>query len=218
MEIERINEHTVKFFVSYVDIEDRGFEREEIWYSRERSEELFWDMMDEVYHKEKFSMEGPLWIQVQAMEAGLEVIVTKAQFSKDGEKLELPLNDDNHIDIPVDDAMSEMVDTPTSSTSTEAKDEDTLDFVIRFNDLEDAIQLSHRFQFPTLHNELYSYDNNYYLYVMFNDDDEEEVQDNSLSLLLEYGTDSRVSVHRLQEYGNRLFTENALNQLKTYFQ
>ncbi|MED4798112.1 adaptor protein MecA, partial [Priestia megaterium] len=29
MEIERINENTVKFFVTYVDIEERGFDRNE---------------------------------------------------------------------------------------------------------------------------------------------------------------------------------------------
>lgn len=52
MEIERINEHTVKFYMSYGDIEDRGFDREEIWYNRERSEELFWEVMDEVHEEE----------------------------------------------------------------------------------------------------------------------------------------------------------------------
>ena len=31
MEIERINENTVKFFLSYIDIEERGFTREEVW-------------------------------------------------------------------------------------------------------------------------------------------------------------------------------------------
>ena len=50
MEIERINEHTVKFYISYHDIEERGFDREEIWYNRDRSEELFWEMMDEGLH------------------------------------------------------------------------------------------------------------------------------------------------------------------------
>ena len=40
-DIERINDHTMKFFITYIDIEDRGFNREEIWYDRERSEELF---------------------------------------------------------------------------------------------------------------------------------------------------------------------------------
>lgn len=67
MEIERINDDTVKFYISYIDIEERGFDREEIWYSRERSEEL-WEMMDEVHQEEEFMIEGPLWIQVQALE------------------------------------------------------------------------------------------------------------------------------------------------------
>src|SRR5699024_7127957 len=102
MEIERINDNTVKFYISYLDIEDRGFEREEIWYNRERSEQLFWQMMEEVNFKEDFTIEGPLWIQVQAMEKGLEITVTKAQLSNNGENIELPLEDDNTIDIPVD--------------------------------------------------------------------------------------------------------------------
>src|SRR5574342_130110 len=72
MEIERINENTVKFYISYGDIEERGFDREEIWYNRERSEELFWEMMDEVHGEEEFVVEGPLWIQVQALEKGLD--------------------------------------------------------------------------------------------------------------------------------------------------
>lgn len=96
MEIERINEHTVKFYMSYGDIEDRGFDREEIWYNRERSEELFWEVMDEVHDEEEFAVEGPLWIQVQALDKGLEIIVTKAQLSKDGQKLELPIPEDKN--------------------------------------------------------------------------------------------------------------------------
>src|SRR5690625_6568829 len=87
MEIERINENTIKFYISYLDIEDRGFNREEIWYNRERSEQLFWQVMDEAGSEEAFDIEGPLWIQVQAMEKGLEITVTKAQLSKDGEDI-----------------------------------------------------------------------------------------------------------------------------------
>lgn len=100
MDIERINEHTVKFYISYFDIEERGFDREEIWYNRERSEELFWEMMDEIHEEEDFPIEGPLWIQVQANDKGLEVVVTKAQLSKDGQKLELPITDGKMKDFP----------------------------------------------------------------------------------------------------------------------
>ena len=45
MDIERVNEHTLKLFITYRDIEDRGYSREEIWYNRAKGEELFWDMM-----------------------------------------------------------------------------------------------------------------------------------------------------------------------------
>src|SRR5699024_10505638 len=84
MEIERINENTVKFYISYLDIENLGFEKEEIYYNRERSEQLFWYMMDEVNFKEDLSVEGPLWIQVQSMDKGLEIVVTRARVSKGG--------------------------------------------------------------------------------------------------------------------------------------
>src|SRR5699024_12540870 len=93
MEIERINENTVKFYISYLDIENHGFEKEEIWYNRERSEQLFWHMMDEVNFKEDFSVEAPLWIQVQAMDKGLVIVVKKAKVSKDDERIQFPIED-----------------------------------------------------------------------------------------------------------------------------
>lgn len=64
MDIERINENTVKFYISYIDIEKRGFSRDEIWFNRDKSEELFWEMMDEINDESDFEVEGPLWIQV----------------------------------------------------------------------------------------------------------------------------------------------------------
>src|SRR5699024_3766451 len=100
MEIERVNDYTIKLYIYYRDIEERGFNREEIWYNRERGEELFWEMMDEANEHDDFEMDGPLWIQVQAFDKGLEVVVTKAQFTQDGARLELPISDSKHIEIP----------------------------------------------------------------------------------------------------------------------
>ncbi|MGJ0375998.1 adaptor protein MecA, partial [Listeria monocytogenes] len=31
MEIERINEDTIKFYISYLDLEERGFNQEDVW-------------------------------------------------------------------------------------------------------------------------------------------------------------------------------------------
>ena len=228
MEIERINENTVKFYITYRDIEDRGFDREEIWYNRERSEELFWEMMDEVYHKEEFSVEGPLWIQVQALEKGLEVIVTKAQLSKDGQKLELPISEDKQIDLPVDEKIESLFDQQMNTQdhtsddmfqNDELQEEDEeLRFIIAFNDFEDVVNLSHHFNPEGIFNSLYHFEGRYLLYIGFEDDRyTEEEQDDLLSQMLEYGFESQLSIHRVQEYGKEIMSSNALEQIKEYF-
>jgi adapter protein MecA 1/2 len=223
MEIERINEHTVKFYITYGDIEDRGFDREEIWYNRERSEELFWEMMDEVHHHEEFSVEGPLWIQVQALEKGIEVIVTKAQISKDGQNFELSVADDKALDLPVDDKIESLLDqhfqtkNKTKIDAEEIIDTESLQFLVRFHDFEDVISLSHRVNLEDVQNSLFVYENYYYLYVEFNEDVLEEKLDNMLSLVLEYGHESQLTIHRIEEYGKKIIEENALKVVNQHF-
>ncbi|MBM7659751.1 adapter protein MecA 1/2 [Bacillus mesophilus] len=223
MEIERINEHTVKFYITYGDIEERGFDREEIWYNRERSEELFWEMMDEVHHQEEFSVEGPLWIQVQALEKGIEVIVTKAQISKDGQNFELSVAEDKDLDLPVDDKIESLLD-QHFQTKNKAKidteeiiDTDSLQFLVRFRDFEDVISLSHRVKLEDVQNSLFVYENSYYLYVEFNEEMQEENLDNILSLVLEYGHESQLTIHRIEEYGKKIIEENALVIVNQHF-
>ncbi|AIF66081.1 adaptor protein MecA [Terribacillus saccharophilus] len=220
MEIERINENTIKFFISYIDIEDRGFDKEDIWYNRERSEQLFWQMMDEVNYKEDFSVDGPLWIQVQAMDKGLEIVVTKAQLSKDGESLELNV-DDKTIQSSVEEKVDSVLEEKFGShqQDSEEEDEEELSFVIQFRDFEDVIQLSHYFEETYgIENRLFHYKDKYMLYVEFDDtilgdDDQEDV----LSQILEFGYDSQITIYRLEEYGKVIFAEDALTNVKQYF-
>ncbi|SHG80641.1 adaptor protein MecA [Ornithinibacillus halophilus] len=224
MEIERINENTVKFYISYVDIEDRGFEREEIWYNRERSEQLFWQMMDEVNYKEDFHVEGPLWIQVQAMEKGLEIIVTKAQLSKNGDNLELPTEDGNTIDIPVDEKVENILEEKFGKdlhTEELLEDDDSnLWIIVKFNEFEDVIQLSHSFQgdVDMIEETLYHYQDDYYLYLEFTEATiDEDVQEDIISRVLEYAEDSDKTIHVLEEYGKKIFESTTFKQVRSYF-
>ena len=218
MEIERINEHTVKFYISYVDIEERGFDREEIWYNRERSEELFWEMMDEINEEEDFPMEGPLWIQVHANDKGLEVVVTRAQLSKDGQKLELPIMDDKLKEIPVDENIESLLDKHFNSSGSSHFEEDEtveLQFVLKFQDFEDLIALS-KHHLEGFQNSLYVYEQQYYLFIEFFDAEDERVED-LLSIILEYGQESKMTIHVLDEYGQLIMKDNALEQIKSHF-
>ncbi|MBM7647539.1 adapter protein MecA 1/2 [Bacillus ectoiniformans] len=219
MEIERINDNTVKFYISYIDIEERGFDREEIWYNRDRSEELFWDMMEEIHDEEDFTVDGPLWIQVQALDKGLEILVTQANVTKDGQRIELPLPGDKYRDFPVDERLEDLLDEHFQEDSSDKnKKEPSLEFLLAFHDFEDLISLSKRNDLEEMKTQLYAFENKYYLYVEFPEDlfDEESI-DNSLSVLLEYAYESGMSVHRLQEYGKCVMEDNVFETVRKYF-
>ncbi|MRH43391.1 adaptor protein MecA [Aquibacillus halophilus] len=225
MEIERINENTVKFYISYLDIEDRGFDREEIWYNREKSEQLFWQVMDEVnYNEDDFNIDGPLWIQVQALDKGLEIVVTKAQISKDGQNLELPTENGKTIDMPVDEKIESLLEDKFGSDHKDEEENDNedeidLSFILSFADFEDVIQLSHYFpKIEGLTDSLYHFENKYLLLLQFDEEQlTDEEQENILSQMLEFGHESSMTIFRLEEYGKTIFSTDALSETKKYF-
>ena len=221
MEIERINENTVKFYISYVDIESRGFEREEIWYNRERSEQLFWQMMDEVNYKEDFPVEGPLWIQVQALEKGLEIIVTKAQISNE-HSLESLEDVEDLIDLTIsektkEDIMNELDEADIEDD--ELDSDENVKLVTYFDDFENVIALSHYFQ-AKYENEvdtaLYYYDDKYYLFVEMNTT-LYDVQEDLLSQILEFSSEANVTSYILSEYGKTVIANNVFANIREHF-
>ncbi|MBC1458758.1 adaptor protein MecA [Listeria newyorkensis] len=216
MEIERINENTIKFYISYMDLEERGFNHEEIWYDREKSEELFWDMMDELKYEDEFSPDGPLWIQVQALKHGLEVLVTKANLGKGESGFEINMDQADELAEERIEKLLEEHFTPAKIT--EGGDKDTLEFILQFREFEDLITLSKATGLDQLSTKLYHYKDNYYLYVEFPEAkfDEKNI-DNVVSILLEYGDETNLTGYVLDEYAKVIFDDPALPQVKKYF-
>ncbi len=221
MDIERINENTVKFYISYIDIEKRGFSRDEIWFNRDKSEELFWEMMDEINDESDFEVEGPLWIQVHAMDKGLEVTVTRAQVNRDGKKVDSPFEMDEKSQYFSN--MSESSSEEQSfdeynglfPDSTEPQNE----FTFFVNDFEDLISLAKATDLPSyVETSLFAYKERYYLYVKADAElmNEEEVE-NMVSILSEYTARSSVTVHRMKEYGKEIMADEVFEQVRKYF-
>ncbi len=217
MEIERINENTVKFFLSYMDIEERGFTREEVWYNRDKSEELFWEMMDEVNDEAEFEVEGPLWIQVHAMSGGIEVTVTRAQVSEDGEPTESPFG----VDDPkkLFQQHNEMFDNDESETSAMSNGPfEWTDNMFVFNEFDDLIPLAARATGYAAKTSLYSFEGNYYIYLEYDDETMEDARKSDLySVLSEFGVPSNMTIHRLEEYGNLVMDTDVFSTIQTYF-
>ncbi len=206
LKIERVNDNTVKFFITYTDIERRGFARDEIWYNRERGEQLFWQMMDEANEKESISFEGPLWIQVQAFEKGLEVTVTIAKTSVDGEQV-----DEEELDSLLRSAMSDAEEKETELSQ---------DVLFETTDFEHIIALSQYAEAPVfeeLNTSLYQKDGLYLLHLHFKDATEVEEQENVMSLIAEYLNFSEQTIHPVAEYGKTIIAEDVFTFVRSHF-
>ena len=220
MEIERINEHTIKFFISYVDVEERGFNREDIWFNREKSEELFWEMMDEVHQKEDFSFDGPLWIQVQALEKGLEVVVTKAQITKDGTRFEIPFPDEKLKDLTVSEHLEELLDHyfTYDDNKVDVYKEESIQVIVEFNDIEDVIEFARLSWLDHITTKLLHFQDKYYLATDFPFEylTEEEIED-FISIMLEYSNEAPFTLAYLEEYGKVIIADDVQTVLREHF-
>ena len=215
MEIERINENTVKFYLSYGDIEARGFSKEDVWYNRDKSEELFWDMMDELGDDTEFEVEGPLWIQVNAMNEGIEVIVTRAHLPKSEETSQFPfgIEDPEELFDPIFDAIND----------TEEDSEEELqikDKLFVFDEFDEVIPLASKMisledQFDS---QLYAFEDRYYLNLRFDFSLVEKKRAKDIaSMVTEYGTASKMSIHRIHEYGTVVMESDVFEQITKHF-
>ncbi|MBQ5153052.1 adaptor protein MecA [Macrococcoides caseolyticum] len=218
MRIERVNESTLKFYLTYTDIEARGFKRDDLWTSRKKGEEFFWSVMEEVNEEEDFFFDGPLWIQVHAFDKGIEVVVTKSK----NDDLQLPEDDsDLNIDEKVNDFINNSMhsDSELRDLLMRASEESTEQFfIVHFDDLEDVIQFSyHNYEDVDIEDLLYMYEGKYYYYVEFDDHMSEDAIHSYIAHMLEYANETQISHEQLDEYGKIVMSHNVKRQVKQYF-
>lgn len=214
MDIERINENTLKLFITYSDIEARGYSREEIWYNRSKGEELFWDVISEVNTEDYFDLDGPIWIHINASEIGLEVVVTRANFGQDPESSHGSFGDANDLDSQHD-LMDDELFPPLPK---EMQEEVTLeDARFRFKDIDELIPLAKRAVALRVPSALYKFENYYYLYIDFKHFDNIEEAKDIIALCKEYLVPSNMTIHRLVEYGEVIMEEDCFETVLKYF-
>lgn len=131
--------------------------------------------------------------------------------SKDGQKLELPIPEDKKQHV-AEESLDALLD---DFQKEEQAEEQKLQFVLKFDDFEDLISLS-KMSVSGCQTTLYSHENRYYLFVDFNELPDEEVE-NQLSILLEYASESKMTIHMLKEYGKLIAADHALHTIKKHF-
>ncbi|MDI7742861.1 adaptor protein MecA [Lysinibacillus fusiformis] len=215
MDIERVNENTIKLFITYRDIEDRGYSREEIWYNRAKGEELFWDMIGEINTEDYFDLDGPIWIHVNASEHGLEVIVTRANINSDGESNSLLSSFEEHRDAAHKNLDDSIFD---------AFDDDEINHLglnnialYKFKDIDEIIPVANRLVSFGVSSSLYKYEKYYYLAVDFSNLEDNHERQNIKSIINEYLGASKMSIYRIQEYGETIMEQDCFETVIQFF-
>ena len=235
MRIERVDDTTVKLFITYSDIEARGFNREDLWTNRKRGEEFFWSMMDEINEEEDFVVEGPLWIQVHAFEKGVEVTISK---SKNEDAMNMSDEDTNdQFDDQVNELLAQTLDgednleelfeqrNQQKKAEQQAKNQRThkranvRTVIVKFDDLEHVINYAYHNNQNTDEFEdlLYMIDNHYYYSVHFDDSVSQETINDSYSQLLEFAYPTDKTEVYLNDYAKIIMSHNVTSQVRRYF-
>lgn len=76
MRIERISTDQFKIFLTFDDLIERGFTREDLWHDASNVRTLFSDMMYEASSELGMEFEGMLLVQVHLMQAqGMHILL-----------------------------------------------------------------------------------------------------------------------------------------------
>jgi len=191
MRIERLSNDQFTIFLTFDDLIERGFTKDDLWRDASSVRDLFSDMMYEASDELGFELEGMLIVHVMLMQAqGMHVIVTKDYESED-----------------IDDDFIEMKVTLDESST----------LLFSFTDFEHVINVAHHLDDLNIEGGiLYHMDDRYYMLLTedtLNHLDKEDI----IAVMSEYANPSIITTHRLKEYGKVIFQSDAIKQINQYF-
>lgn len=219
MNIERINDNTIKLILTNHDIEARGYDSNTVWLNPTKSDQLFMEVLQEADEREYLEAEGLMWAYVRSLDGGVEIVVTRSDAMKEIEKMFSTMFEESN---ELDDVMSNLIDNaddlPFEFEEAATADEIFYDAALTyaFKDIDDIVPLAHRLIAEDIKSSLYSIDTTYYLAVDINDMAPKDIA-NIDAKISEYVAKSSVTIHYLEEYGKEIMTDNCFDTIVTHF-
>lgn len=223
MEMERINENTIRVLIENADLEERGITFLDLLGNHKQIENFFYSILEEVDIDEQFQETDAVTFQVLPNRNGLELFISKnSLMGENGESADMP-------DIVDQESLSEFVrrqmveGTPVEQVPRENEpisqiDSPTIDYVVVFEDFEDLVELAKISKFNNMQTHLYRMDGVYFLHsVFFLEETSENQVKEDIAKVLEYSHLSKVTPEILAEHGDTIMDRNALEQVKFYF-
>ena len=219
MEMERINDDTILVRIENEDLQERGTSVSELLANPTEIEEFFHSILVEMDVIDQFEDSEGMSFQVMPNPEGIELYVTKYV-----EKKDIEADSERFVRNLVDTiqhSLGHRMGKPKKEKKVEAPVEtektlEPLDCTVFFDSFEDFVQLAKLYPYNVQKSSLYRYSNYYFLHV-YQDVFGGEDFTADVALLREFGEFSRVSWEVVQEYGEVMIKEKAIETVKKYF-
>ncbi|WP_125607426.1 adaptor protein MecA [Lapidilactobacillus bayanensis] len=227
MEMERVDDNTIRVVLGADDLEERGVTMLDLLGNHQQIEKFFYSILEEVDADHIFANNDAVTFQVMPNKDGLELLISKLDDDEKEDKTALTkaltnrvsknqhqLNDLQKL-LQTSDADEDGDDL---SRYLQDEDVDYRDVVLKLVDFEAMIQLADALRLEAGVSNLYRYQNAYYVeLVLFTDEMREMTPDDAITIANEYGEKTNVTPEVLSEYGEKVMDQTALELTRHYF-
>jgi len=242
MEMERINEDTIRVVIGNDDLNERGIRVLDLLGNHKQIESFFYSILEEVDVEHQFQDNDAVTFQVLPNRNGLELFIsknsenlqdtiTKATQSSDQSddsdsqddvseylKRKLMQTDTNQTEMGKGVAHNQTKDTNDLDPYIDDPDTPTKEYVLKFDQFEDVIALAQMFRPEGVASNLFKYRAQYYLeLVFFVDQSSTAVIKDDVAVALEYAHLTNISADVLLEHGEKVMSNAALETVRHYF-
>ena len=164
MEMEHINENTIRVMIGHEDLEERGVSFLDLLGNHREIENFFYSILEEVDIEDEFRSSEAVTFQVLPKGDGLELFISKNLPNE-----EMLQNDEDSLDS---DDVTEFIQQQILNNEVEESDERISDeiehqAIFAFDDFEQMIQLANNVELESAWTDIYLLDDVYYLVVHF---------------------------------------------------
>ena len=225
MEIEHINDDTIRVRIENADLEARGYTFLDLLGNQKQIETFFYSILEEVDIDDEFQESDAVTFQVMPNRNGLELFISKnsdihdnflsgseigefdsSYYDRDYSRFEN--NKKTYSDMKKEDGVLDSYESES----------DTHEFVVEFKSFEQIIQLAKIYANDTGLSSLYQMDGKYYIeFFLLNDELSPRTPKEEQAIVLEYGEESQINSDILAEHGKLLIEDVALETINHHF-
>ncbi|WP_018659446.1 adaptor protein MecA [Allofustis seminis] len=212
MEIEHINDDTIRVRLRKSDFDELGVSFVELMSDQQQIEAFFYHVLDEADLEDQFKDSESVSFQVMPVADGLDLLISKNPHLQEelAEELE-------RIFPGALSAKSEHSPNDAPSDASKKIDENYAE-VIAFDDFEDVVQVAYRLKENEGDYALFAMANQYYLVQL--EEMESFISDEAYmnyAIMLEYGTKTNYTIDFMYEHAEIIINEAAIEKLLEYF-